>query len=74
MRENKVSLHARWHTLVQRDVAGRKGVGNEGSSEVLINIFSGIRGEIKLTARICESFVTGYSSSPFLSHSLTRYL
>lgn len=26
--------------------------------EVLINIFPGIRREIKLTARICESFVT----------------
>lgn len=71
LRENKVSLHARQHTRTARCCRAEEGGG--GGSEVLINIFSGIRGEIKLTARICESFVTGYPHPP-LPLSLPRTL
>ena len=69
------------HTRTARCCRAQEGGG--GGSQVLINIFSGIRSEIKLTARICELFVTGYSRRfPFLlllslpsrfSHSCSHY-
>lgn len=61
-----------WHPRTAGCCRAKEGGG--GGSEVLINIFSGIRSEIKLTARICESFVTGYPCPPFLSRFLARYL
>lgn len=71
LRENKVSLRVLAHAY--REMLPRTQEGGGGGSLVLINIFSGIHSEIKLTARICELFVTGYSRRPFPSRSFVAF-